>query len=79
MVATDHPRPPTSDIDQAIVSTGIGDARPLLRKAQRSLERARRVAKKHEHSEDEAAQEFAGRVLDLCRNVDAAVALVEGE
>lgn len=79
-MATTTTRPhASSEVDRAVVAAGIGDARPLLRKAQRALERPRRVAQKHEHSEDEAAREFAGRILDLCRHVDGALALVEGE
>jgi hypothetical protein len=79
VVTTNRPRPQTSDIDQAIAAASLGDARPLLKKAQRALERAKRIGNKHAASEDEAAQLQSQMILELCDHVDAAVALVEGE
>lgn len=67
------------EYDLITAAASMGDARPLLKQAQRALERARRIGNKHATSEDEAAQLLAHRLLATCTLVDQAVALVEGD
>lgn len=65
--------------DAALVSASLADGWALLRRAQRALERAKRIGSRYAESEEEAEREQAAKVLAITGHVDSALALMEGE